>query len=53
MKVAVLNYTTGSVDIFEIPEGERIEWYLTKKKGYRLEEIHWMEVWCININVGV
>lgn len=53
MKIAVLDYAGGSVDIFEIPEGEHIEWYLTEEKGYNLEEIHWMEVKCININIGV
>lgn len=51
MKIAVLDYSTGSVDIFEIPEGEHIEWYLTEEKGYDLAEIYWMEVKAININI--
>lgn len=53
MRVAVLDYSTGSVDIFEVPDGERVEWYLTEEKGYRqdLQEIHWMEVKTININI--
>lgn len=53
MRVAVLDYSTGSVDIFEVPDGERVEWYLTEEKGYRqdLQEIHWMEVKCINIHI--
>ena len=55
MKIAVLDYSTGCVDIFEVPEGENIEWYLTEEKGYRsdLQDIHWMEVKAININIGV
>ena len=53
MKVAVLDYASGSVDIFEVPEGEHIEWYLTEEKGYRMDDIYWMEVKCININIGV
>lgn len=53
MRIAVLDYASGSVDIFEVPEGEHIEWYLTEEKGYRLDHIHWMEVNCININIGV
>lgn len=51
MKIAVLDYTSGSVDIFEVSESEHIEWYLTEEKGYRLDDIYWMEVKCININI--
>lgn len=51
MKIAVLDYASGSVDIFEVPKGEDIKWYLTEEKGYRLELIHWMEVKCINIHI--
>lgn len=51
MKIAVLDYASGSVDIFEVPEGEHIELYLTEEKGYRLDDIHWMEVKCINIHI--
>ena len=53
MKVAVLDYASGSVDIFEVPEGEHIECYLTEEKGYNMAHINWMEVKCININIGV
>lgn len=53
MKVAVLDYSSGCVDIFEVPKGENIEWYLTEEKGYRIEDINWMEVKAININIGV
>lgn len=51
MKVAVLDYASGSVDIFEVPKGESIKWYLTEEKGYRMDHIHWMEVKCINIHI--
>lgn len=53
MKIAVLDYASGSVDIFEVPDNEPVVWYLTEEKGYRqdLQEIHWMEVKCININI--
>lgn len=51
MKIAVLDYASGSVDIFEVPDGEHIECYLTEEKGYRMDEIHWMEVKSININI--
>ena len=53
MKVAVLDYSSGSVDIFEVPDNEPVVWYLTEEKGYRMDDIHWMEVKCININIGV
>ena len=53
MKIAVLDYASGSVDIFEVPEGENIEWYLTEEKGYRLDDIYWMEAKAINIHIGV
>ena len=53
MKIAVLNYTTGDVDIFEVENGENIERYLSEEKGYRLDDIYWMEAKCININIGV
>lgn len=53
MKVAVLDYSSGCVDIFEVPKGENIEWYLIEEKGYNLDNIHWMEVKCININIVV
>lgn len=51
MKIAVLDYASGSVDIFEVPEGEHIKWYLTEEKGYNLDLIYWMEVKSININI--
>lgn len=51
MKIAVLNYASGSVDIFEAPEGENIERYLTEEKGYWMDEIYWMEVKSINISI--
>lgn len=53
MKIAVLDYSGGCVDIFEVDEGyERfVEWFLTEEKGYNLENIHWMEVKCINIHI--
>lgn len=53
MRIAVLDYPSGCVDIFEVPKGEHIKWYLTEEKGYDLELIHWMEVTCININIGL
>ena len=53
MKVVVLDYSTGSVDIFEVPEGEHIEWYLAEVKGYRMDDIYWMEAKAINIHIGV
>ena len=53
MKIAVLNYDTGDVDIFEVPVGEDIEWYLTEEKGYRMDDIYWMEAKTININIGI
>ena len=51
MKIAVLNYVSGSVDIFEVPEGLDIERYLAEEIGYLLGDIHWMEAKCININI--
>lgn len=51
MRIAVLNYATGSVDVFEAPDGENIEWYLTEVKGYRMDNIHWMEAKSIYINI--
>lgn len=51
MKIAVLDYASGSVDIFEVPEEENIEWYLTEEKGYNLDNIHWLEAKCINIHI--
>ena len=51
MRIAVLDYAKGSVDVFEVPEGENIEWYLTEVKGYRMDNIHWMEAKCINIHI--
>ena len=53
MKIAVLNYGTGDVDIFVAPKGEDIEWYLTEERGYRLDDIYWMEAKTININIGL
>lgn len=53
MKIAVLDYTNGSVDVFEVPEGEDVELYLTEEKGYRLDDIYWMEAKTININIGL
>jgi len=51
MKIAVLDYASGSVGIFYVPEGTNIEWYLTEVKGYRMDDIHWMEVKSIYINI--
>ena len=51
MTVAVLDYSSGCVDIFEVTDNEPVEWYLTEEKGYRLDYIHWMEVKCINIHI--
>lgn len=51
MKIAVLDYSSGCVDIFEVPDGENIKWYLTEEKGYNLDLIHWMEAKCINIHI--
>lgn len=51
MKIAVLDYASGSVDIFEVPEEKHIEWYLTEEKGYNLENIHWMQAKCINVHI--
>lgn len=51
MKIAVLDYASGSVDIFEVSDSEHIEWYLAVEKGYNLDNIHWMEVKSININI--
>lgn len=51
MKVAVLDYSSGCVDIFEVPKGEHIEWYLSEEKGYNIDNIEWMEVEAININI--
>ena len=42
MKIAVLDYASGSVDI---------ERYLSEEKGYRLDDIYWMEAKCINIHI--
>ena len=53
MKIAVLNYSTGDVDIFEVPKEEDVERYLAEEKGYNLDNIFWMEAKCININIGV
>lgn len=54
MKIAVLDYSTGCVDLFEVPKkDEHIEWYLTEVKGYNIDNIEWMEVKAININIGV
>jgi len=55
MKIAVLDYTSGSVDVFEVDEGMEgcVEYFLTEEKGYNLDNIHWMEVKAININIGV
>ena len=53
MKIAVLDYAGGSVDIFEVPDNEPVVWYLTEEKGYNMDHIHWMEVKTININIGV
>lgn len=53
MKIAVLDYSSGCVDIFEVPAGEHIEWYLTEEKGYNMDNIYWMEAKCININIGM
>jgi len=53
MKIAVLDYSSGCVDIFEVPEGEHIERYLTEEKGYNMDNIYWMEAKSININIGV
>lgn len=53
MKVAVLDYSTGNVDILEIHDGIHIEWYLKEQIGYNLNNVHWMEVKAININIGV
>ena len=51
MKIAVLDYASGSVDIFEVPEGEDVELFLARDIGYRMDDIYWMEVKSININI--
>jgi len=57
MKVAVLDYTTGCLDVFEVDKGYEnfVERFLTEEKGYPqdLEDIHWMEVKTINMHIGV
>ena len=56
MTIAVLNYLTGSVDIFNIDTSdkstENIE-YLLDSIGYSLDNIYWMEVEEINLNLNV
>lgn len=46
MLTAVLNYTTGNVDIFDIPghldTNEKVEEYLEKECGYRMKDIYYM-----------
>lgn len=55
MKVAVLDYSSGCVDIFEVDKGYEnfVERFLTEEKGYNLASIYWMEAKVININIGV
>ena len=45
MRVAVLDYTTGNVDVFGAPEHvgpSDMEEYLIKEKGYVHTSIEWM-----------
>lgn len=45
MKIAVLDYSVGEVDIIEAPEmelSEEIENWLEDAGGYRLSDISWM-----------
>jgi len=46
MLTAVLNYPTGNVDIFNIPDDldmtEKIERWLEETCGYKLEDIYYM-----------
>lgn len=45
MKIAVLDYMTGTVEIFEAPEmtdGNEIEEYLSNEKGFHLSNCSWM-----------
>jgi hypothetical protein len=45
MKIAVLDYSVGEVDIIEAPEmelSEEIENWLEDAGGYRLGDISWM-----------
>lgn len=45
MKIAVLDYSVGEVDIIEAPEmelSEEIENWLKDAGGYRLGDISWM-----------
>lgn len=51
MKIAVLNAVTGNLSVFEIPQGVDVELYLAEEEGYNLENIDWMEVKSININI--
>lgn len=46
MLTAVLNYPTGSVDLFNIPDGlnttEEVEKYLEEDCGYKMSDIYYM-----------
>ena len=45
MKIAILDYSVGEVDIIEAPEmelSEEIENWLEDAGGYRLDDISWM-----------
>lgn len=45
MKIAVLDYSVGEVDIINAPEmetSEEIETWLEDAGGYKLSEIGWM-----------
>ena len=45
MKIAVLDYSVGEVDIINAPEmetSEEIETWLEDAGGYKLSEISWM-----------
>jgi len=45
MKIAILDYTTNTVDVINAPEmsdGCEIEEWLTVERGYHLSYIAWM-----------
>jgi|GEM_PF-4817962 len=56
MKIIILNYNTGNIDIYTIPEEnntdyEDIEDWFFRTHDYNLSEIHWMI--CENVNINI